>query len=192
MPALERHAATGEIVWIGRTLDRTATLRSETLTSADLTFDGMVGEDHGHATRLSCGRVTALYPRGTEIRNTRQVSVVAEEDLIAIAAEMGIVTLNPADIGASIVVRGIPDFSFLTPSSRLQVPSGATLTVDMENRPCHLPAEPIDQAHPGMGKRFKNAAKGRRGITAWVERPGAIAVGDQVSLFVPAQRAWQA
>ena len=192
MPALERHAATGEIVWIGRTPDRSATLRSEALTSVALTFDGMVGEDHGDATRPSCGRVTALYPRGTEIRNTRQVSIVAEEDLNAIAAEMGIDMLDPADIGASIVVRGIPDFSFLTPSSRLQVPSGATLTVDMENRPCHLPAAPIDQAHPGLGKRFKAAAKGRRGITAWVERPGAIAVGDTLALFVPVQRAWQA
>lgn len=192
MPALERHAVTGEIVWIGRTPDRSATLRSEAITSAELSFDGMVGEDHGHGTRASCGRVTALYPRGTEIRNTRQVSVVAEEDLIAIAAKMGIAALDPADLGASIVMRGIPDFSFLTPSSRLQVPSGATLTVDMENRPCHLPAAPIDQVHPGLGKRFKAAAKGRRGITAWVERPGAIAVGDQVSLFVPAQRAWQA
>ncbi|MEL7461435.1 MAG: MOSC domain-containing protein [Pseudomonadota bacterium] len=191
MPALERHDVTGEIVWIGRTQDRSVTLRSEVTTAAELTFDGMVGEDHGHATRPSCGRVTGLYPRGTEIRNTRQLSVVAEEDLAAIAADMGVDRLDPADIGASIVVRGIPDFSFLTPSSRLQAPSGATLTVDMENRPCHLPAAPLDQSHPGAGTGFKTAAKGRRGITAWVERPGSIALGDLLTLFVPAQRAWE-
>jgi len=31
---------------------------------------------------------------------------------------------------------------------------------------------------------------GRRGITAWVERPGPLAVGDTVSLFTPTQRGW--
>lgn len=190
MPALERHDLTGEVVWIGRTQDRSATMRSEPMAAVDLTFDGLPGEDHGRGTRPSCGRVAALYTRGTEIRNTRQLSVVAEEDLVEIAHKMGVPAVDPADIGASIVLRGIADFSFLPPSSRLQAPSGATLTVDLENRPCNLPAEPLDAVHPGSGKRFKAAAKGRRGITAWVERPGRIAIGDSLTLFVPAQRAW--
>ncbi|MEO1238091.1 MAG: sulfurase, partial [Pseudomonadota bacterium] len=190
MPALERHHMEGQLVWIGQTRDRSVTLRSDPVETAELTFSGMVGEDHGQETRLSCGRVTALYPRGTEIRNTRQVSIVAEDDLAAIAANMGIRALHPADIGASLVVRGIPDFSFLTPSSRLQFPSGATVTVDLENRPCHLPAPLIDASHPGTGRHFKEAAMGRRGITAWVERPGPITLGDAVTLFVPTQRVW--
>lgn len=190
MPVFRSHDARGEVVWIGVTQDRSATLRSEPLHSADLTFDGVPGEDHGRLTRPSCGRVTALYPRGTEIRNTRQLSVVSEEDLAAIAQAMGVSKLDPADLGATIVVRGIADFSYLPPSARLQAPSGATITVDVENRPCHLPAKPLELSHPGKGKLFKAAAKGRRGIVAWVEREGRIAVGDQLTLFVPAQRAW--
>lgn len=190
MPVFQLHPATATITWLGITPDRSATLRSEALGSAELTFAGLAGEDRGTLTRPSCGRVTNLYPRGTEIRNTRQLSVVADEDLRAIAAHMGVDQIDPADIGATIVLRGIPDFSYLSPSSRLQAPSGATLTIDVENRPCHLPAEPLDASHPGKGKLFKSAANGRRGVVAWVEREGPIAVGDTLKLFVPTQRAW--
>ena len=68
--------------------------------------------------------------------------------------------------------------------------AGTTLTVDLENAPCNLPAREIENEHPGFGKAFKAAAMGRRGITAWVERPGPLAVGDTVSLFTPTQRGW--
>ena len=78
----------------------------------------------------------------------------------------------------------------MPPSSRLQFTSGATLTVDMENRPCHLPAPVIDEDAPGHGKAFKAAAKGRRGVTAWVEREGALHLGDEVVLHIPDQRVW--
>lgn len=191
MPALEALDIAGEITWIGATADRAASLRSTPLDRAELTFAGLPGEAHAGETRPSCSRVAHLYRRGTEIRNTRQLSVVSEEDLAEIAARMGLDRLDPALIGASLVLRGIPDFSHLPPSTRLQVPSGATFVVDMENRPCHLPAAVIDEAIPGMGKAFKTAAKGRRGITAWVERPGTIALGDALRLFVPAQPVWK-
>ena len=68
--------------------------------------------------------------------------------------------------------------------------SGATLVIDMENQPCQYPAREIEADHPGYGKGFLPAARERRGVTAWVERPGAVAVGDTVALFVPTQRAW--
>ncbi len=190
MPAIDKHSLVGEITWIGCTPDRSATFRSAPLSSAELTFEGLVGEDHGALTRASCARVRGLYPLGTEIRNARQLSVVSEEELSEIAAAMQVEKLHPEDLGASIVVRGIPDFTFLPPSSRLQAPSGATITVDMENRPCHLPAKPLEDTYPGRGSLFKAAAKNRRGVVAWVERPGSIALGDSLSLFVPVQRTW--
>jgi len=34
------------------------------------------------------------------------------------------------------------------------------------------------------------AAKGRRGVTAWVEREGRLAVGDALRLHIPDQPAW--
>jgi hypothetical protein len=90
-----------------------------------------------------------------------------------------------------MVLEGIPDFTHLPPSSRLQGTSGATLVVDLENRPCTLPAKPIDARHAGFGKAFKPAAKDRRGVTAWVEREGLFTLGDAVTLHIPDQRAWR-
>ena len=191
MPALAPTAITGKIVWIGYVPDRDAALASTSLQEAHLTFAGIPGEAHGGLTRPSCSRVVSQHPRGTEIRNTRQLSVVSQEELGEIAVDCGLEALNPTLVGASLVISGIPDFTHLPPSSRLQMPDGATLVVDMENRPCHLPAKPINADHPGAGDRFKAAAKGKRGVTAWVEREGMMRVGDTVRLHVPDQRTWR-
>lgn len=191
MPALVPTDHVGTIVWLGRVADRDAALRSAAVDTLALGFGGPEGEAHGGLTRPSCSRVTAQYPRGTPIRNTRQLSILSAEDLAAIAAAMGLDRLDPALLGASAVIGGIPDFTFLPPSSRLQGQAGATVTVDMENWPCHLPAREIDADLPGFGGRFKAAAAGRRGVTAWVEREGAWHLGEKVRLHVPAQRAWR-
>ena len=154
----------------------------------DAELAGLVGDRHYGHTFASNGRYP--YPRGTEIRNTRQFSILSQEELDLIAADMGLAALDPALIGASMIIEGIPDFSHLPPSSRLQGESGATLVVDMQNRPCTLPAREIEARHPGFGKHFKPSAALRRGITAWVEREGRLCVGDRVRLHIPDQRAW--
>ena len=191
MPALAPTEITGTVSWIGYVPDRDASLRSTTLEEVGLTYAGIAGEAHGGLTRPSCSRVVSQHPKGTDIRNVRQLSVVSAEELAEIAADCGLDALDPALIGASLVISGIPDFTHLPPSSRLQMPDGATLVVDMENRPCHLPAKPINADHPGAGDKFKAAAKGKRGVTAWVEREGTMRVGDVVRLHVPDQRAWR-
>jgi MOSC domain-containing protein YiiM len=120
----------------------------------------------------------------------RAVSLVSAEELARIAEALGLDNLAPEWVGASVVVEGIPDFSHLPPSSRLQGPDGVTLTVDMQNRPCRFPAKTIETAHPGKGKRFKEVAEGLRGVTAWVERVGTLRIGDALRLHVPDQRGW--
>jgi hypothetical protein len=47
-------------------------------------------------------------------------------------------------------------------------------------------------ARPGQGKGFQPAAMGKRGVTSWVDREGVLRLGDEVKLFVPAQRPWAA
>ena len=190
MPALKPTDFTARVTWIGRVADREAALQSEALERAMLHFGGIAGEAHGGITRPSCSRVLSLHPRGTEIANVRQLSVLSAEEIAATAQAMGLDALDPALLGASLVIAGIPDFTRVPPSSRLQAPSGATLVIDMENRPCMLPARPIEEVHQGHGKAFKAAATGRRGVTAWVEREGEIALGDVLRLHVPDQPGW--
>lgn len=179
------------IVWMGRVPHRDAPeIAGEPVTGMALRFEGAAGEVHAGLTRPSCGRVAALYPRGTTIRNTRQISIVSAEELALIAADLGLEALDPAWLGASLVVEGLADFSHIPPSARLQAGGGATLVVDMLNQPCTLVSRTIERARPGHGKAFKAAAKGRRGVTAWVEREGDIRIGDTMKLHIPGQRAW--
>lgn len=190
MPALKRLKMTAEITWLGRVPDRDADLRATPTGCLTLGLGGPEGEAHGGLTRPSCSRVAGLYPRGTEIRNTRQLSILSTEELAIIAAEMGLPALDPALLGASMMVRGWPDFSHIPPGSRLQADGGATLVVDIENRPCHLPVPLIEAENPGFGERFRAAARGRRGVTAWVERAGTLRVGAELVLFIPDQPVW--
>lgn len=191
MPALKPTEFSATIAWLGRVADREAALQSAPVQALELGFEGPAGEAHGGRTRPSCSRVLDQHPRGTEIANVRQLSILSAEEMAETAGAMGIDRLDPAWLGASMVVEGLPDFSRLPPSSRLQGPDGTTLVIDMENRPCNLPARVIEGLLPGVGKRFKTAAKGRRGVTAWVERPGLLRLGDVVRLHIPDQRPWR-
>lgn len=190
MPALKPTDYVGTITWLGVVTDRSASLRTTPQDKITALFAGFEGEAHGGLTRPSCSRVTAQYPKGTEIKNTRQITILSAEELDQIATTMGLDHLDPALVGASMVIKGIPDLTHLPPSARLQGPDGATVTVDMANRPCVLPAKPIEEENPGFGAAFKPAAKDRRGVTAWVECEGVFHVGDQVRLHIPDQPAW--
>jgi len=190
MPALIPTDHIGRITWLGFNPDRDISLRNQPEGEIEATFAGFSWESRSGLTRPSCSRVRSQYTLGTVIRNTRQFSVVSAEELAQIAANMGLETLNPAWIGASIMVEGIADFTHVPPSSRLQTQDGTTLVVDMENRPCHLPAKVIDEDLPGKGRAFKEAAKGLRGVTAWVECEGPLRVGDDLRLHIPDQRGW--
>lgn len=190
MPALAPTEQYGEIIWLGR-VDPAGGLRSSAVDALTLTYAGAEGEAHSGLTRASCVRVKSQWPKGTEIRNVRQLSVMSAEEIAAIAADCGLDYLDPALLGCSVVVRGISDFTHVPPSSRLQGKAGVTIVVDMENRPCVLPAREIEKDHPTHGKPFKAAAKDKRGVTAWVEREGMLRVGDILRLHVPDQRAWR-
>ena len=56
------------------------------------------------------------------------------------------------------MVSGLPDFSHVPPSSRLQGPDGTAFLVDMENLPCNFPAWVIETVYEGHGKVFLKAA----------------------------------
>ena len=153
-----------------------------------LTFAGPEGDCHGGLTRASDSRTLPLYKRNTEIRNVRQVTMLAQEELDEIAKTLGIPAIEPSWFGANVVVTGIPDFTLLPPSTRLQFPSGATLVVDMENRPCSQIAKVVEQHHPGTQFKVVEAAMHRRGVTAWVEREGEATVGDDIKIVIPPNR----
>lgn len=191
MPVLLPTDYYGEITYLGIVADRDAALESAAVDQIVALFSGPEGEAHGGLTRPSCSRVMGQYKRNTTIRNVRQFSILSAEELDSIAEDMGMEHLDPALMGATMVLRGIPDFTHIPPSSRLIAESGASLCVDMENLPCTLPAKPIEARHQSKGRAFKPAAKDRRGVTAWVEAEGILRLGLKMRSHIPAQRAWQ-
>lgn len=191
MPVLMPTNIEGRVTGLFVNHDRDADLESAALESVDVSYEGFVGEAHGGLTRPSCSRVKLQYPRGTEIRNVRQISVLSREELDAVAAEMDLDVIAPEWIGANLILEGIPTLTQLPPASRLIFSGGVSLVVDMENGPCRFAAEQIEKHRPGKGMRFAKVADGRRGVTAWVEKTGAIAMGETVRLHIPPQRLYE-
>jgi hypothetical protein len=155
--------------------------------SLDLSFSGP--EDcHAGLTRKSDSRTLALYKRNIDIRNVRQLTVLSVEELAEIAQRLSIPEVKSEWLGANMLVSGIPDFTLLPPSTRLQFPSGATIVVDMENAPCSQIAAIVDEHHPGTRFKVVEAARHKRGVTAWVEREGRVEAGDAIKIITPPNR----
>lgn len=190
MPMLSPTALTATVQFLGIN-DIAGDLSTRIVSEIDVDYGGFVGDSHSGVTRASCVRVVSQYPKGTEIRNTRQISALSAEDIESIRNTMNLDILNPEWIGANLVLQGLPEFSKLPPSSRLIAPNGTSLVVDMENAPCRFPGDIIEQHRPGFGKRFPKAALGKRGITMWVERIGSLKTGDVLSLHVPPVCSWR-
>lgn len=163
-------------------------LATQTVDSVVVSYSGFDGDNHTGLTRSSCVRVKAQYPVGTEIRNTRQVSIVSSDELAEIARLMSVPYVQPEWVGANLCLSGIPDLTSLQPSSRLLFSGGVSIVVDMENEPCRFPGEIIAQHVVGDGLSFVKAAAGRRGVTGWIEKTGELSTGEAVEVHSPVQR----
>ena len=72
MPVLRETEFTGEVVWLGH-VPAGGSIRADGVDKLELGFAGERGARHEGVNRPSCVRVDNLYPRGTEIRNVRQL-----------------------------------------------------------------------------------------------------------------------
>lgn len=150
---------------------------------------GIAGDRHYGFTFPSNGRYPQ-YPRQTEIRNTRQVSIISQEEMLRVATDLNIPMIKPEWLGANLLMSGIPALTFLPPATRLIFPDGAVLIVQGENDPCLHPGRILQEEYPhfpNLAAAFVKAAVHRRGVVAWVEHPGTISTGDTVTAEIPEQ-----
>lgn len=161
-----------------------------------LGFDGIANDFHQGLTRRSGGR-EPWYPRGTEMRNERQLSIVAPDELVTIAELMALPEVRPEWIGANILLSGIPKLSMLPARTKLFFANGVTLKIDGQNHPCKLSGRSIAR-HAGVADEaagallFPRVAKRLRGLVGWVEKPGRIETGEAVSVHIPEQWIYRA
>jgi hypothetical protein len=172
-------------------LKTTGTDDFQTTRCADLplTFEGVPGDRHGGHTRLSGGR-EPWYPRGTEMVNERQISILSEEELALVARRMELEVLKPEWIGGNVVLEGLPSLSLIPPRTRLAFEGGAVIRVDGDNAPCRIAGRAIADHVPdreGLDLLFPEKARRLRGLVGFVEKPGVIRAGEAVTAFIPEQ-----
>lgn len=188
MAVLKKLNVTGNVVSLLTNPDRESGLEKHPLDKVDVTLDGFAGDCHSGRVFESDVRFARLYKRDTPIANTRQISIVSQEELADVAEGLGVPEILPDWAGANLLTRGIPDLTLLPPCTRMVFSSGAVLIVSGENEPCRYVSDTINKHHPGKADAFPKVARHKRGLVAWVERAGAIAVGDEIVLHIPPQR----
>lgn len=164
---------------------------SNSVDELTLTYEGIEGDFHAGITRKSGGR-EPWYERGTQMRNERQISILSVEELTEISVGLKVEEVEAGWIGANLVLKDIPNMSYLPPRTLLFFEGGVTLRVDGYNSPCRLAGGSIakhcgvdaadsDYTKTDMALSFKSASHMRRGLVAWVEVPGIIKTGEAVT-----------
>jgi len=158
-------------------------------------FTGIIGDIHAGFTRYSNAR-EPWYPRGTEMRNERQLSILSAEELDEIGLAMKLDVVEAGWIGANLVLEGIPNLSYLPPRSLMFFEGGVTLRIDGYNSPCTVAGAAIARASGQTKNRdialeFVKAAHMKRGLVAWVEKEGQIKAGEAVSVRIWEQWLYQ-
>lgn len=179
MPALTLNGLVeGTFVVEGAAVESTA--HSELI----LTYAGIVGDRHEGLVRPSNAR-EPWYPRGTPMRNERQISILSAEELAEVAAALSMPQIAGEWVGANLILSGIPHLTQLPPRSLMMFPSGATIRIDGDNDPCRKTGKTIaahNEGRPDIEFGFVKVAMGKRGLVGWIEREGVIRKGDAVKV----------
>ncbi len=166
--------------------DQADSLVSRRVGEVEVSLEGFNGDKHAGFTRRADGR-TPNYPRGTRIRNDRQVSLVSYEELQLVAERLEVEEIQPEWLGANLLVGGIPGLSTLPHNTRLRFSGGVVLVVQAENMPCAGPGRVLAAqfARPELERNFPRTALHLRGLVAVVERGGNLSPGERLAVSRP-------
>ena len=177
-------------------LGAAGTLSKEEKSSLEFAFDGIVGDRHRGLTRKAWEQ-TDKQPGGTERRNERQWSAVAQEDLDQVSQTLGLTRpLSAGDAAVNLSISGLPDFSRLPRGTILRFEGGVVLMVEEYNPPCSRMSRYISEGHEtihgvALGDQdFIQASKFSRGLVGVVEVAGAVSVGEGVSVMPEVLPKW--
>lgn len=168
-------------------LEPGADIISTPLERVKVTEAGFEGDRHAGLTRTADSRASGASP-GEEVRNTRQVSIVSQEEMDEIARRMELGDVRAEWMGANLCLSGIEDLTRLPQGARLAFENGVEIVVHGENKPCTGPGKVIEDHYPerdGLASQFPKQALHLRGLVGWVDQPGEINVGERVRVISP-------
>ena len=166
-------------------------LVSKRVKEARVLENGLEGDKHVGWFRKADARATR-YPKGILIWNSRQISIVSEEELALIANDLGVKKIEPEWLGANLYLRSIPDISLLQPRTKLFIPNKnggpeVGIYVTAPNKPCVGPGEVIQLHYPdviGLASKIPKVAMNSIGVVAVVEHGGIVSSGSPVYVVV--------
>ncbi len=162
--------------------------------SLPLTFEGIPGDFHAGISRFSGAR-EPWYQRGTEMRNERQISILAPDEMRLIARRLEIPELRPEWIGGNLLLRGIDNLTRLPPRTVLFFEGGVSIRIDGDNLPCRTAGRSIAAQFEGrddIETEFSKQSRDMRGLVGWVEKEGTISHGEEFEARIPKQWIYQA
>jgi len=164
-------------------------LSKEERPTIQVELDGIVGDRHRSYLRETWPG--DKQPEGTIRRNERQWSAVSLEELAELTDTLDLSEpLSPATLGANLCLEGIRELSRLPKGTLLKFPSGAELSVEEYNPPCHDMGKQLaakyttGSGRPLRSTAFSKAAKLTRGVVGVVEAAGTISAGDDVTVEI--------
>ena len=139
---------------------------------------GVEGDRHAGEHRISSRT-------GEPIPNRRQWSAVSTDEVGAFCRELGVMPFADGSLGENVRLSGII-LGDTKPGTVLEFPSGCRLQVAGQNDPCENAAAELAATYgPAVGRHFVRASFGHRGVVGTVLSPGAIRVGDEVTVIEP-------
>ncbi len=166
-------------------------LVSKRVSAVRVLENGLEGDKHTGWLRKADARARR-YPKGTIIWNSRQISIVSEEELALIARDLNVDRIEPEWLGVNLCLRGVSNVSLLQPRTKLFITDQdggpeIGIYITAPNKPCVGPGEIIQIHNPdiqGLATRFPKVAINRRGVVAVVEHGGFIREGMSVSVVI--------
>jgi len=159
-------------------------VRKEPVPLLQIDETGIIGDKHAGLKKKADGRDKGIK-RGTMIRNWRQWSAVSLEELDRIAHNLGVPSIDAAQLGANLCFDGIPQLTQCPVGALLRF-ADAILLVEAENDPCTLAGKSLKENYPDLSpNKFVKAALHLRGIVGTVYKPGIIRVGESVEIVLP-------
>ena len=169
--------------------DRNSGFVTTAMDALSLTFEGIPGDRHSGWTRRAGGR-EPWYPRGAEMRNERQISLLAPDELLQIAERLGVAEVRPEWIGGNLLIDGVSCFSMLPSGTRLSFEGEAVIVIGAREPSMpflgRLDRAPLSR-QAGNRTRILQSCRRLRGLVGWAERPGVIRPGGAVAVQIPEQ-----
>jgi hypothetical protein len=84
-----------------------------------------------------------------------------------------------------MMLSGVPGLTQLPAGSRLYFENGVGIVIEGENMPCTTAGGSLQNQFPDrpeLTTAFPKKAIGKRGLVAWVEKPGVIRKGEAVTI----------